>query len=289
MYHLHIDKKQCDIKKIIDSGQVFRYEEREDSFVLFYKQHVVVVTKSQEGYWFDCTEDEFHHIWHRYLDLDRDYDGMNQFLVKKDPSLKEVIKRQQGIRILRQNPFEMLFTFIVSQSKSMVQIRRLVNEVAEKYGTQIEHRDGHIYYSFPSPEQLSQVTEEDFRIMRYGYRAPYLEAAVKASKQDPFDSEGAFIGNPDDLVRTLMAIKGVGIKVASCVALFGYGKMDAFPVDTWIRKLMTKRYGKKIEVCYGKINDITISRFAHEMYEDYAGIAQQYLFEAREEELKRKI
>lgn len=288
MYHLIIDKKQCDIKKILMSGQVFRYEQREETFILIHKQSVVKVTESSKGYWFDCSKDDFMKIWHGYLDLDRDYHKMNQFLINKDPSLEQIIHRQQGIRILRQAPFEMLFTFIVSQSKSMVQIRRLVNDLSEAYGTTIHHTDGDVYYAFPTPVQLSHLTEADYRQMRYGYRGPYLEAAVRTSLEEPYDDDGVFVGREDDLIRTLMSIKGVGIKVASCVALFGYGKMDTFPVDTWIRKMMTKRYGEVICQRYGKVTDITISQFAHETYGDYAGIAQQYLFEARDEELKGK-
>lgn len=288
MYHLIINKKQCDIKKILDSGQVFRYEKTHHTYILIYNRHVVEVQEVDDGYLFDCNEREFQQVWHPYLDLERDYDTMNAYLLEKDPSLATIIHEQQGIRILRQAPFEMLMTFIISQSKSMIQIRRLVNALSLEFGTPINHSSGNTYYAFPTPEQLMDIEEAEYREMRYGYRAPYLEAAVRASLEEPFNKDGTYVGDAQDLVRTLMSIKGVGIKVASCVALFGYGRMDVFPVDTWIRKMMTMRYGATIEATYGKVNDITISRYAHDVYGQYAGIAQQYIFEAREEYFQRK-
>ncbi len=269
MYVLKIEDYDLDILKILQSGQVFRYEIlSEDSFVLIYQDHYVVVSKIDGGYQFECEPEEFQSIWYPYLGLDLDYQAINQSIIHADARFEGVIKEQMGLRILRQDPFEMLMTFIISQSKAIPQIRKLVNELSVKYGRYLGKVESIPIYAFPTSQALNHVKEEEFRDMKFGYRAPYLEDAVRLVNCDLVQLSKAQL-------PMLKQIKGVGDKVASCVMLFGLGDLEAFPVDVWMRKTMIYLY----DDLGVKSKDIDIQNYGKKMFGKYAGIAQQYIFE----------
>ncbi len=269
MYVLKIEDYDLDILKILQSGQVFRYEIlSEDSFVLIYQDHYVVVSKISGGYQFECEPEEFQSIWYPYLGLDLDYQAINQSIIHADARFEGVIKEQMGLRILRQDPFEMLMTFIISQSKAIPQIRKLVNELSVKYGRYLGKVESIPIYAFPTSQALNHVKEEEFRDMKFGYRAPYLEDAVRLVNCDLVQLSKAQL-------PMLKQIKGVGDKVASCVMLFGLGDLEAFPVDVWMRKTMIYLY----DDLGVKSKDIDIQNYGKKMFGKYAGIAQQYIFE----------
>ena len=269
MYVLKSEDYDLDILKILQSGQVFRYEIlSEDSFVLIYQDHYVVVSKIDGGYQFECEPEEFQSIWYPYLGLDLDYQAINQSIIHADARFEGVIKEQMGLRILRQDPFEMLMTFIISQSKAIPQIRKLVNELSVKYGRYLGKVESIPIYAFPTSQALNHVKEEEFRDMKFGYRAPYLEDAVRLVNCDLVQLSKAQL-------PMLKQIKGVGDKVASCVMLFGLGDLEAFPVDVWMRKTMIYLY----DDLGVKSKDIDIQNYGKKMFGKYAGIAQQYIFE----------
>jgi N-glycosylase/DNA lyase len=269
MYVLKIEDYDLDILKILQSGQVFRYEIlSEDRFVLIYQDHYVVVSKISGGYQFECEPEEFQSIWYPYLGLDLDYQAINQSIIDADARFEGVIKEQMGLRILRQDPFEMLMTFIISQSKAIPQIRKLVNELSLKYGRYLGKVESIPIYAFPTSQALNHVKEEEFRDMKFGYRAPYLEDAVRLVNCDTVQLSKAQL-------PMLKQIKGVGDKVASCVMLFGLGDLEAFPVDVWMRKTMIYLY----DDLGVKSKDIDIQNYGKKMFGKYAGIAQQYIFE----------
>lgn len=276
MYVLKIEDYDLDILKILQSGQVFRYEIlSEDSFVLIYQDHYVVVSKISGGYQFECEPEEFQSIWYPYLGLDLDYRAINESIVHADSRFEEVIKEQMGLRILRQDPFEMLITFIISQSKAIPQIRKLVNDLSVKYGHYLGKVESIPIYAFPTSQALNHVKEEEFRDMKFGYRAPYLEDAVRLVNCDTVQLSNAHMLSSEDTLRMLKQIKGVGDKVASCVMLFGLGDLEAFPVDVWMRKTMIYLY----DDLGVKSKDIDIQNYGKNMFGKYAGIAQQYIFE----------
>jgi len=275
MYKLIIDKNKLDIRKTLNSGQVFRYHMLNDEqiFILMTGNHFVIVKSLDQGYLFECSEEVFKSIWSPYLDLNRDYDKVNRRIIRKDKRLKEAIKLHQGIRILKQDPFEMLITFIVSQSKAIPQIKKLVDGLSEEFGEQIGTYDHVKIYSFPRPKDLAHLKEADFREMKFGYRASYLEAGV-----DMFLNTSEDLSElSDEALKTkLISVKGVGDKVASCVMLFGYGRHKSFPIDVWMRRIVMALYYPEESI---KISDKKLEKFGKEMYGQDAGIAQQYLFE----------
>lgn len=285
MYHLTIKRQELDIGKILNSGQVFRYETiSEGAVVLICSHNYVRVDYKEDGYDFHCSEKEFYTIWSPYLDLDRDYVQINKDILSVDSRLESLVKDSRGIRILQQDSFEMLFTFIVSQSKSIPQIRKLLNLMAVQYGKELATFDGKKVYGFPRAKDLGEIKEEAYRHMKFGYRGPYLEDAVY--KTLLYMEEGIVLKNLDDvhLKERLLAIKGVGNKVAACVMLFGYARHTSFPIDVWMKRVMLLLYEEKIRrgLTNPKVKNISesaIEKYGHDLFGDRAGIAQQYLFE----------
>jgi len=296
MYHLIIEKTDLDLKKTLMSGQVFRYEmdinstndlESRNYYILIYREYAVLVTEEEAGYLFHCSDTEFKRIWYHYLDLGRDYETVNNRIVRIDPRLEIAINNNRGIRILRQDPFEMLITFIISQSKAIPQIRLLVNNIAKSYGTYTKTIRGEDIFSFPTAKQLEHLREEDFRMLKFGYRASYLVAAVKWALEEPsllmtsIDDYMVNIGD-EQLKKNLLSIKGVGDKVAACVMLFGYARHKSFPIDVWMRRIMNVLYFHEED----KKTDKDMEAFGRCLFGEDAGIAQQYLFEYGRVELK---
>jgi N-glycosylase/DNA lyase len=168
-----------------------------------------------------------------------------------------------GIRILRQDPWEVLVSFIISQNRNISAIRRSVELLAECCGELRVDVRGQEYHAFPDPAALAALDEEDLRACSLGYRAPYVHAAARAVASGECDL-GALMASPATHAQeTLMRLKGVGVKVASCVRLFGLHHLDAFPIDVWIRRLLEDKYP---------------DGFPFEAYAPYNGVYQQYLF-----------
>ena len=196
-----------------------------------------------------------------------------RFLLEKDNLLRDSINEKYGVRILNQEFHEMLISFIISQNKQIPHIKQLVRRISEEYGEYLGEINGEKYYSFPEVEILGTITEEQFREMKTGFRAPYLADAVeKLSKNviSVVDFQGM---DEDDARKKLMEIKGVGEKVANCVMLFGLGYRSAFPIDVWMKRIMETLYFQGKDTKKELIAD-----FAKEMYGEYGGYAQQYLF-----------
>lgn len=280
MVEVHIERSNLDISKIIASGQVFNYEILSETRALFkHLDYFVIVETKDFGYCFYCEEKVFNDIWYYYFDLDRNYDAINKLLVENDNRLEPMITLFEGVRILHQDPFEVMITFILSQSKAIPQIRKLIQVISKQYGTYM----GNVYsdslagpidlYRFPCAKQLEKVTEADFRELKCGYRAPYLVDAIQYALNNSL--EALHNKGNDYIWNELLSIKGIGNKVASCVMLFGFASMEMFPVDTWMRKIMKELYFANQD----KISDIEIERFGRARFGEYAGIAQQYLFE----------
>lgn len=303
MYLLRISKKELSLKKIIQSGQVFHYEILgKDKYLLIFQEQYVIVEEVDSGCLFHCNEETFHSIWEDYFDLKRNYGQAIERIIQADPRMRTIISVFEGVRILRQEPFEMLMTFIVSQSKSILQIRKLVHELSERYGTYLgtvetdEPENSTVpIFQFPLPQQLSHLDEADFRALKFGYRAPYLQDAVRFATGDTFHDLPS--QSDEQILVMLKSIKGVGNKVAACVMLFGYARMSVFPVDTWMRKIMLHLYSEKDikDGFHGKdvgkndqrrqnnkkrvLTDRDIEAYGKEIFGDDSGLAQQFLFE----------
>jgi len=196
---------------------------------------------------------------------------LKKTLLKKDKKLKEAIDVAGGIRILRQEFHEMLMSFIISQNKQIPHIKQIVAAISERFGTVAGEINGKKYYAFPDAETIATITEEDYRQLKTGFRAPYLRSAADYMLAGMCEKSFRDIDYTEAKTE-LMKIKGVGEKVANCVLLFGLGYRNAFPVDVWVKRIMEQVY------FHEDTSPEKIMAFAKEKFGEYGGYAQQYLF-----------
>ena len=257
--------KHFDLDKIFDCGQAFRFEKDEDGVwegVAFGR--VLRISQDSENVYLHCTKEEYEDIWEKYLGLDTDYDAVNDDIKNhfENDVIIKAMEKGDGIRILRQDPWETLCSFIISQNNNIPRIKSLITAVCKSYGEEFEY-DGKKYYAFPTPEALLAAGEEGLKALKTGFRAGYLISAAEhcASGMDLCRIRDEY--TYEQGLEELCTIKGVGPKVASCTLLFALEKTSAFPVDVWIKKTIDKYFD-------GKLDTSALG--------EYAGIAQQYLF-----------
>ena len=247
------------LAQTLDCGQAFRWQELEEDLwqgVAFGK-HLKIGAKDGVITLYDTTEEDFYEIWQNYFDLERDYPEILRTLSANEV-LKTAGEYAYGIRILRQEPWEALCSFIISQNNNIPRIKGIVERLCENFGDKIA--DG--VYSFPSAQKIASLTLEDLAILRSGFRAKYiLDAAKKVASGEIVLEE--LRNMPLDTARAeLVKIYGVGEKVADCTLLFGLSHINAFPKDVWIKRATQKLFDGVLPECAT----------------DYAGIAQQYIF-----------
>ncbi len=258
-----------DIEHILECGQCFNFEKLGEKYykitafakVLYIKQY------EKEVHFFPCTTEEFKKIWTHYFDLDTDYNELKEIL-RKDDVLREAIAFGEGIRILNQDHFECLISFIISQNNRIPMIKSVVKNISENYGKKII--DG---YAFPDVETLSKVSDEDLRACKTGFRSKYILDCCNKIVTNEINLKELEELSSEEMMKELLKIKGVGVKVANCTMLFSYGRGDSFPVDVWIKRAMEHFYFNDEE----KPKDY-IQSFGEEKFGDLSGIAQQYLF-----------
>ena len=273
---------ELDIEKIFDCGQCFRFERVESSkhtsefSGVAYGRFVSFAQDGDTLYIYGSDLADFEAVWRGYLDLDRDYREVERDVLEhsQNSALIAAIEYGRGIRILSQEPFECVISFIISQNNNIPRIKKIIEALSEKCGERIElcdeakkHLSGdRMPYTFPSAEALCALGESGLFEMKTGFRAKYIYDASSRVKSgelllDPIRDE-----DTECAIERLCEVKGIGRKVASCALLFGFGKYDAFPIDVWMKRVAEKYFGDEAE---------TISS---RTFGDYAGIAQQYLF-----------
>lgn len=206
------------------------------------------------------TRNDFEQYWRTYLDLDRDYSIIDRILCG-DPLLKQAVDFGRGLRVLAQEPWEALCTFILSQCCNIPRIRAMTETLCRLFGTPVSNTDEQQLYAFPTPQTLAECTEADLAPVRAGYRARYVLSAARRVAGG-FDLDALRSLTTEQARKQLMELDGVGRKVADCVLLFGLQKLDAFPVDTWMKKA----------------SGLWTSGFPTHLFGETAGIAQQYIF-----------
>lgn len=264
-----------DAKQTFMCGQCFRWREIDSNYFRGVVANRVVDLEQLSASEIQLTRIDsafYKQYFHRYLDLDTDYSTIKKVLMAKDQIVKTAIAHGEGIRILNQDPFELLLSFIISGNNNIPRISKAIQAISENYGTYIESLGGEAYYGFPSAEQLRDVSIEDFRKLGVGYRDKYLYDAVQGILEGRIDLEILKTADYKSLKENLMLIKGVGSKVADCIILFAYQHKSAFPVDTWVKKIIATYYDESMT------NDKAILKFADDHFGAYAGVAQQYLF-----------
>lgn len=224
----------------------------------------------------NCSEEDFETIWKGYLDLDRDYGKVKETLAASDEVMAKAISGGEGIRILRQELWETIVSFIISQNNNIPRIKGCIENLARLFGEPAGEYGGVQFYNVPSPEVMAGLTAEDLAPVRLGYRAPYLvETARQVMERGGMDAVAAELAaarTPEEACEYLRGFQGVGPKVASCIALFGLGRLEAFPIDVWVRRVMNRLYGIDEKDIKG------MNAYAAEHFGANGGIAQQYLF-----------
>lgn len=276
-----IKVKDFHLDHIFDCGQCFRWNKEEDGSytgVAFGK----AVNMSLDGDLLTIdgsTEEDFLNIWKDYLDLDFDYGQVKEKLAAEDRVIGMAISEGQGIRILKQDLWETIVSFIISANNNIPRIKKCIENLCTKYGDDLGQYRGQRRYSFPGADVLSKITVDDLAEIKLGYRAKYIVETAKKFVENP-EKYTSLINDDIDGATALKVISkdkdtklmGVGPKVANCITLFGMAKRDGFPIDVWIKRVMNHLYGFDVE----DVN--SMAKFAAERFGENAGIAQQYLF-----------
>ena len=259
-----------DLDRIADSGQCFRWR-KDDSgaYRISHKGHCLKIRPLGNAMFrLSCSEDEYREIWHDYFDFGENYRSVRERVSREeDPFLADACEYGKGIRILRQDPWEMLVSFIISQNKNIPAIKKSIELLCETAGKRCENTeqeredDGQLV--FPSPEQILSLSDEALAACRLGYRCRYVKAAASDVAEGKLDLDSLRDAPEEETIKGLMSVCGVGVKVANCISLFGLHHIDAFPIDVWIRRILDNEYP---------------SGYPKERYSPYNGIYQQYMF-----------
>lgn len=243
----------------LDCGQAFRWSFKDGIWHgVAFDKYLKVQQTENEIIFYECTEDDFNNIWKNYFDLDLDYEKI--LLSYDDEHLKKAISEYNGIRILRQEPWEALCSFIISQNNNIPRIKGIIERLCDTFGEGEEGKK-----SFPSAEKIATLSVEDLAPLRAGFRAKYIIDAAQKVTNGEVDFNKIQENSIEFGREELQKIKGVGAKVAECTLLYGFHKIEAFPIDVWVKRIMAEMYPDGLPECT----------------KGTEGIAQQYLFHWR--------
>ena len=271
------------LKHIFECGQCFRWNKEEDgSYTGVFKNSVLNVKAENGNIIFKgICNGNIKDIVIDYFDLDTDYGKIKEELKKVDKYLEESINFGSGIRILNQDLWEMLISFIISANNNIPRIKGIIERMSKKYGKEIIYNKK-TYYTFPTAQELSKASIEDLRSLGLGFRDKRIYETTQKIKNNEFKLEQIKEIKDTNLIREkLKTLPGVGPKVADCILLFGLKRFEVFPIDVWVRRVMNDLYIKKEDET--KVNKKEIEELAKTKYKNLAGIAQQYLFYWRRE------
>lgn len=266
-----------DPKDIFECGQCFRWN-REDngSYTGIFSDCVLNVEKSNEKIIFTGNKNVTEEKINNYFDLKRDYSKIKQDLSKIDNNLLEATGYGSGIRILNQDLWETIISFIISANNNILRIKGIIERISKQYGNEIEF-NGKKYYTFPTPKELSKATAEDFRGLGLGFRDVRVYETTKLISTGKFNMKELYNLTTKEAQDRLLTLPGVGPKVADCILLFSTLKrLDVFPIDVWVRRVMNDLYIHEDDE--KRINKNEIRKLADEKFGNLEGIAQQYLF-----------
>ena len=268
------DIKDFDLENTITCGQIFRFIKEEDnSFTIVISDRVINLKYDGSNLYIDSNKkDNLEEVIKKYLDLDRDYISIINKIKKMDSKLSEYLDNSIGLKMIKQEPLECIISYIISQNNSVRNIQNSLNLISKKYGEKIIFKNKE-YYLFPKLDKLINITEEEFRQCKVGFRDKYLVGIIKSINNKELNINKIYEMSSDDAINYLISFKGIGMKVASCILLFAFGKFDVYPVDTWVKKFMFDNYGIEGEP--------SIRKYASETYKEYSGLAIQYMFNSK--------
>ena len=290
--------KDFKLSHILENGQCFRWdriEEQNDSaFIGVVSNNVFKISEKEKeilgndnlevikltDIYVETTMEETaaKKFLEEYFNLSENYEDIKKKYSENYESLKKATEFAYGLRILKQDEFETIISFIISANNNIKRIKKIINNISMKCGKKIEF-EGKEYFGFPSIEELIKLKEEDFKSLGAGFRAKYLESTVNKIYSDNLEKYIEKLNNLSnkELEKELLNLKGVGPKVANCIMLFGFNRIDSFPIDVWVKRVMQEEFFGGEEVSNKKIEE-----FANTLYKK--GLAQQYLFYWRREQ-----
>lgn len=247
-----------DLKQTFDCGQAFRWQELSDGTwgAIVSEKYRRVGFCEGDIVIYNCDINEYEAFWKEYLDIDRDYGAIIEKLSEND-ILKNAANENKGIRILKQDKWETLCSFIISQNNNIPRIKAIVERLCERFGEKLTEG-----YTFPTAEKIAALEPEDLSSIRAGFRARYIIDGARKFVSNEINRNLVETADIDTARNELMKIKGVGVKVADCTLLFGYNRVDALPKDVWIKRAIEQFFDGEFPSCAS----------------GFEGIAQQYLF-----------
>ena len=277
------DMESFELKHIFDCGQCFRWNEEEDgSYTGVIKQGILNVKKENGLITFvGMLDGNIKEIVVDYFDLNNNYEEIKNKLSKIDDNMKKSIEYGYGIRILNQDLFECIISFIISANNNIPRIKGIIERLSKKCSRRVIYNEKE-YYLFPSVSELSKLSVEDLRSLGLGFRDIRVFNTCKKIKEKVVDLDKLKeMKNSDEIREELLKLDGVGPKVADCIMLFSLKRYDVFPIDVWVRRVMNDLYihNENEE----KVNKKEILKIANKLYGNICGLAQQYLFYYRRE------
>lgn len=263
---MKIINKDFNLVHTFECGQCFRWNKNhDDSYTGVVGNCVINVKQEKDGFEFDCDEEL---LINSYFDFEKDYCDIKNQLSSIDDVLSKAIPAGYGIRLLKQDPWEALVSFIISANNNIPRIKKIVESLCYNFGTEIKLNETS-YYTFPSANTISKLTVEQLDVIKSGFRAKYIIDAAQKVASGTVDLKAIYSMETNEAREYLKQIKGVGNKVADCILLFAYQKYDVFPKDVWIKKVLNDLYG---------VDEKKFDNFVTEHFGNLAGFAQQYLF-----------
>lgn len=261
---IKVSNKNLSIEQICNSGQCFRLNKTEENryALVAMGKYLEIEQKCDEAV-FLCTQDEYDMIWSEYFDMNTDYDQFIRAVTDTDKYLYETVQFGKGIRILKQDIWETLISFIISQRNNIKRIKKCVELLCRRFGEERYSAEGKIYYTFPSVQALADASEEDLRNCNLGYRSRYVLSTANSILHNDVNLDVLEKMDYAAAKSELQKLCGVGSKVADCVCLFALHYLEAFPVDTHIEKVLERNYPQG---------------FPFRTFPGYAGVIQQYIF-----------
>lgn len=264
-------QQEINVKDILTSGACFRVRVEEDGSITNILSDRVINVKQEKNtlYVKSNNYENLKKIIHEYFDLCRDYNKINQEILKNNKELTQVINKCKTYRILNQEPFEMCISYIISQNNNVKRISKSIEKISELYGKKIifENKE---YYLFPKYEDLKNIKKEDLSTLKLGFRDKYILDFLE--KYESINNINNL--STEEALKELSKVKGIGMKVASCILLFGYRRLDVYPIDTWVKQYISENY----EI---KNDQKTIEKFTKEKYGKYSGLIIQYMFHSQ--------
>lgn len=266
------------LKYTLECGQCFRWEKietQENTYVGVIKDRVLKVRQDKNNIYVSSNNmDNLENVVKEYFDLNTDYEKIERKIITIDEHVKDAVKRSSGIRILNQDFFETLISYIISANNNIPRISKSVKEISKRYGKKVIFENEE-YYLFPTPQELKDVSIEAYRHCGVGFRDSYIYYTVKDILDKKIEIQIINTMSTIELKNKLLSFKGVGPKVADCILLFSCNRGEVFPIDVWVERVMSVLYFKETNA---KMKKKDIVEYASNNFKEYSGIVQQHLF-----------